>query len=63
MKCAGSSWNIGKPTGRSYIAPFPGVKDLLAALSDLGITVVVTSGSMRAAGSSELEASGLGIIT
>ena len=45
---------------QEFIAPFPGVTDLLAALSDLGITVVVTSGSMRAAGSSELEASGLG---
>ena len=44
---------------QELIAPFPGVKDLLAALSALGTTVVVTSGSMRAAGSSELEASGL----
>ena len=44
---------------QELIAPFPGVKDLLAALSDLGTTVVVTSGSMRAAGSSELEATGL----
>ena len=44
---------------QELIAPFPGVTDLLAALSDLGTTVVVTSGSMRAAGSSELEATGL----
>ena len=44
---------------QEFIAPFPGVTDLLAALSDLGTTVVVISGSMRAGGSSELEASGL----
>ena len=45
---------------QEFIAPFPGVKDLLAALSNLGTTVVVTSGSMRDAGIRELEASGLG---
>ncbi len=42
-----------------FIAPFPGVTDLLAALTDVGTTVVVTSGSMRAAGIRELEATGL----
>ncbi len=41
------------------IVPFPGVPEMLAALVDLGTTVVVLSGSTRAAGSKDMEASGL----
>ena len=44
---------------QELIAPFSGVADMLTALIDVGTTVVVTSGSTRAAGSSELEATGL----
>ena len=60
MKCAGFSWSIGKPTGRSSSRHFPVSKTCWPRLADVGVAVVVTSGSMRAAGSSELEASGLG---
>ena len=42
-----------------FITPFPGITDMLTALVQQGTIVVVTSGSTRAKGESELEASGL----
>ena len=44
---------------QEFIAPFPGVTDLLAALSDLGTTVVVISGSMRAGEAASWKPAGL----
>ena len=44
---------------QDFIVPFPGVAEMLAALGTLGVKVVGTSGSARATGSKELEASGI----
>ena len=44
---------------QEFIVPFPGVVEMLAALGKLGVRAAVISGSARATGSEELEASGI----